>query len=761
MTHTISFSYLFAIFHICFTISGQTLSTNTNSAIPMWRAQVATNLTKEEKLKHLEEVDDWDTDPDFVNDLNERESRWGAKTVEGSGHQESVSLDQLRKEVIESDNLIRAKKLAEMPKASEGYGGKFGLQKDRIDKCAETWEYAGKVDKHASQKDYAKGFGGKYGIELDRKDKSALGWDEKMVLSKHGSQIDYAKGFGGKYGLETDRKDKSALGWNEQEKLPQHESQTDYKKGFGGKFGIQEDRKDKSAHGWEEHEKLQQHESQIDYKKGFGGKFGVQEDRKDKSAVGWDEHEKLATHQSQIDYKKGFGGKFGIQKDRKDKSAVGWDEHEKLHQHESQTDYKKGFGGCFGLQEDKPDKSAVSYQQCEEPTQHESQEDYSKGKICENLHVLKLIAMRISVVNLKIDLEFGAKFDIQSDLHDKGAFDYNFSEGQTSRRNILPVAPKGRALNLRAKFEQLSVTENDEKVQQERERRKREDEELCKQQQKEEEERQKKIAEEWKRREELEQQMDPETIREEIWQHEQLHHIGGASKRPSRAPAGAVAIMPGVAQAPSKREISIEPHISSTTENVSAVLEKSPSHPVKLPLFNPSSNKIFNEMERHVIHNNERNEDIQNCKDKSRDNFAPLSIHSEIKEIATEKGTLNGNRYDVVPGDDVVPPPAPVTQSPLLETTIMHGGKHEEVIVEKEQSKIDTVGDPLSSPTHPLSSTGLTAVAIYDYQKQDDDEISFDPDDIITNIDQVDAGWWRGLCNGQYGLFPANYVELR
>lgn len=25
---------------------------------------------------------------------------------------------------------------------------------------------------------------------------------------------------------------------------------------------------------------------------------------------------------------------------------------------------------------------------------------------------------------------------------------------------------------------------------------------------------------------------------------------------------------------------------------------------------------------------------------------------------------------------------------------------------------------------------------------------------------QIDKGWWRGLCKGQYGLFPANYVEL-
>lgn len=42
-----------------------------------------------------------------------------------------------------------------------------------------------------------------------------------------------------------------------------------------------------------------------------------------------------------------------------------------------------------------------------------------------------------------------------------------------------------------------------------------------------------------------------------------------------------------------------------------------------------------------------------------------------------------------------------------------------------------------------------------------DDEISFDPDDVITNIEMIDDGWWRGLCKGRFGLFPANYVELR
>ncbi|ROT80611.1 putative src substrate cortactin, partial [Penaeus vannamei] len=55
---------------------------------------------------------------------------------------------------------------------------------------------------------------------------------------------------------------------------------------------------------------------------------------------------------------------------------------------------------------------------------------------------------------------------------------------------------------------------------------------------------------------------------------------------------------------------------------------------------------------------------------------------------------------------------------------------------------------------------GITAFALYDYQAADTDEISFDPDDIITNIEMIDEGWWRGWCNGQYGLFPANYVQV-
>ena len=36
--------------------------------------------------------------------------------------------------------------------------------------------------------DYKDGFGGKYGIQIDRVDKCAVGWDHKEELTKHESQ---------------------------------------------------------------------------------------------------------------------------------------------------------------------------------------------------------------------------------------------------------------------------------------------------------------------------------------------------------------------------------------------------------------------------------------------------------------------------------------------------------------------------------------------------------------------------------------------
>uniref|UniRef100_A0A8C3TAN3 Hematopoietic lineage cell-specific protein n=1 Tax=Chelydra serpentina TaxID=8475 RepID=A0A8C3TAN3_CHESE len=66
----------------------------------------------------------------------------------------------------------------------------------------------------------------------------------------------------------------------------------------------------------------------------------------------------------------------------------------------------------------------------------------------------------------------------------------------------------------------------------------------------------------------------------------------------------------------------------------------------------------------------------------------------------------------------------------------------------------------VSENVYEADDAGISAVALYDYQGEGDDEISFDPNDTITHIEIVDEGWWRGHCHGRVGLFPANYVKL-
>lgn len=55
----------------------------------------------------------------------------------------------------------------------------------------------------------------------------------------------------------------------------------------------------------------------------------------------------------------------------------------------------------------------------------------------------------------------------------------------------------------------------------------------------------------------------------------------------------------------------------------------------------------------------------------------------------------------------------------------------------------------------------ICAKAIWDYQAEDATELTFNPDDIITDIQMVHDGWWYGRApSGALGLFPSNYVQL-
>ncbi|KAF1996815.1 hypothetical protein P154DRAFT_622880 [Amniculicola lignicola CBS 123094] len=87
-----------------------------------------------------------------------------------------------------------------------------------------------------------------------------------------------------------------------------------------------------------------------------------------------------------------------------------------------------------------------------------------------------------------------------------------------------------------------------------------------------------------------------------------------------------------------------------------------------------------------------------------------------------------------------------------------------------EGDEAEDEGPPPPLPAHPTEShepepepsaaKGVTAVAVYEYDAAEDNELSFPEDATITNVEFPDEDWWLGSYGGKSGLFPANYVQL-
>lgn len=67
---------------------------------------------------------------------------------------------------------------------------------------------------------------------------------------------------------------------------------------------------------------------------------------------------------------------------------------------------------------------------------------------------------------------------------------------------------------------------------------------------------------------------------------------------------------------------------------------------------------------------------------------------------------------------------------------------------------------PLPPPPPPANTLRVYR-ALYDYEAQDVDEVSFSDGDLIVNCTAIDEGWMTGVVQrtGRHGMLPANYVE--
>ncbi|XP_032412841.1 abl interactor 2 isoform X14 [Xiphophorus hellerii] len=110
-----------------------------------------------------------------------------------------------------------------------------------------------------------------------------------------------------------------------------------------------------------------------------------------------------------------------------------------------------------------------------------------------------------------------------------------------------------------------------------------------------------------------------------------------------------------------------------------------------------------------------------------------------------------------------VPPPPPPADEPVFEEPTPPPPPPEdyEDDEEEEDSAVVEYTDPYAEEDPPWAPRSYLekVVAIYDYTRDKEDELSFQEGAIIYVIKKNDDGWFEGVMNGTTGLFPGNYVE--
>nr|XP_043875498.1 abl interactor 2b isoform X5 [Solea senegalensis] len=124
---------------------------------------------------------------------------------------------------------------------------------------------------------------------------------------------------------------------------------------------------------------------------------------------------------------------------------------------------------------------------------------------------------------------------------------------------------------------------------------------------------------------------------------------------------------------------------------------------------------------------------------------------------------LNGGpHFAQNPVSDVPPPPPPAEEAVFEEPTPPPPPPEDyEDDEDEEESAVVEYSDPYAEEDPPWAPRTYLekVVAIYDYSRDKEDELSFQEGAIIYVIKKNDDGWYEGVMNGTTGLFPGNYVE--
>ncbi|XP_034022375.1 abl interactor 1a isoform X3 [Thalassophryne amazonica] len=180
------------------------------------------------------------------------------------------------------------------------------------------------------------------------------------------------------------------------------------------------------------------------------------------------------------------------------------------------------------------------------------------------------------------------------------------------------------------------------------------------------------------------------------------------------------------------------------------------------PGLGPAPVSQFGTMSRQISRHNPSNSSVSMVSATGTYRRAP-SVSSQFS-LQQQQPHINGGTpgysQNSIADTPTPPPPPPPDDMPMFDDSPpppppppVDYEEEDAAVVHYSDPYAD--GDPQWAPKNYIEKV----VAIYDYTKDKDDELTFMEGAIIYVVKKNDDGWFEGVCSGVTGLFPGNYVE--
>ncbi|KAF3837483.1 hypothetical protein F7725_004947 [Dissostichus mawsoni] len=164
----------------------------------------------------------------------------------------------------------------------------------------------------------------------------------------------------------------------------------------------------------------------------------------------------------------------------------------------------------------------------------------------------------------------------------------------------------------------------------------------------------------------------------------------------------------------------------------------------------------------------------------------PVAPRASVGAPPQEKSSSAGQRTPTLPPDPLWSSAVDLTlrQNPSEDQS--DEGKSQTAVIDQSQSLLDLDSQPEPAPDqesqsksdleglslsdsqsseqkeqlNPPPVSGPRCVALFDYEGEEEDELTFSQGDVIALLELIGQDWGRGQIHGRIGIFPLNFAEV-